>query len=104
MEDPSSLFGQLAAKWPGFHINSKVVRREYEDQLVVFDNSHEGQTVLRQKRSVRSGNQLEFRPHEPCGLDLRIDAKLCLLYARGQIVGDLSAGVLEIDCCLCGSL
>ena len=69
-----------------------------------FDSSREDQMVLGRKGSVRSVNQLGFRTHEPCGLDLRIDGKLCLLYAKGQIVGDLSAGVLESDCSLCGNL
>ncbi len=72
--------------------------------LEVFDSSREGQMVLGRKSSVHSVNQLEFRTHEPCVLDLRIDGKLCLLYAKDQIVGDLSADVLEIDCNLCGSL
>ncbi len=60
--------------------------------------------VSGRKDSLRSVNQTGFRTHEPCGLDLRIDDKLCLQYARGLIVEDLSAGVLEIDCSLCGNI
>ena len=72
--------------------------------LEVLDSSREGQMALGRKGSVRSLNQLGFRTHEPCGLDLRIDDKSCVLYAKDQIAEGPSAGVLEIDSSLCGSL
>ena len=54
--------------------------------------------------SVRSASQLEIRNHEPSVLDHRINGKLCLLYAKYQIVGDVGVGVREIESSLCVSL